>query len=82
MLLTSIVWPDPLVVPHLKGAEQCGYVDVGELAARDEEDDCHAVRCCNDRSGVSRDYWLLGSGRCYLSIFFLRYIMNGNLMVL
>ena len=41
MLLTSIVWPDPLVVPHLKGAEQRGYVDVGELAARDEEDDCH-----------------------------------------
>ena len=44
MLLTSIVWPDPLVVPHLKGAEQCGYVDVGELAARDEEDDCQAER--------------------------------------
>ena len=42
---TSIVGPDPLVVPHLKGAEQCGYVDVGELAERererDEEDDCH-----------------------------------------
>ena len=40
--LTAIVGPDPLVVPHLKGAEQCGYVDVGELAARDEEDDCRA----------------------------------------
>ena len=40
--LTAIVGPDPLVVPHLKGAQQCGYVDVGELAERDEEDDCHA----------------------------------------
>ena len=34
---TSIVGPDPLVVPHLKGAEQCGYVDVGELAERERQ---------------------------------------------
>ena len=53
MLLTSIVWPDPLVVPHLKGAEQCGYVDVGKLAGRDEEDDCHAEWCSRDRDSCA-----------------------------